>query len=577
MSRYQFTSPQYGVDVEVDLSPQVLELEADDVEPFWSRRARRHLLRMEGIETPGVIELLDTSDASLLFPTLPSMNRAWTWAPVMAFTLKAKAFDDGLYAAVDLLMQHGTPRLPGKRHLVEQLQQVVLEQWRQGNAEVLRPALVLLRSALSMTGALEEQDWKLKLLVKKAVAEFEASPGASKPLGFYTWTPELQALFKQDRLLQTPLQDEVATGLFSVLQSDALLLSGWKRHLGLLSRLTNPLSKPALDEGSGERCFFPPSDSHEGRLVKELFSDVAPPEGFQLVDELIARLRDGRLDSTPKPGAGWYDHQFHALAPLLLPERMPEAERLVIGPRYRAELEQQFRALFALTRETHIKQLEQLLAGGGMPLVVSPRLSIEPLAELYRRRADGYRFIRNVLGEFLGEPALANARRVCPEGTEEVPLLEELVWMENLFRGAHSIVRQELGFGDISEELLPASLLTRQWLRQWKEDPDLATDPRCVVPLFFDVERKKTKVTAVLGFHSTSVKARFLTPPRVEVYGSGGRSQGASGVIFSDASHLTARPVTAELYVSRVPDREEFQALCDEHGSAEAILEVLQR
>jgi hypothetical protein len=310
--------------------------------------------------------------------------------------------------------------------------------------------------------------------------------------------------------------------------------------------------------------------------VKALFGQVAPPEGFQLVDELMARLRDGRLDSTPTAESGWYDHQFHALVPFLMPERMPEAGRLVIGPRYRAELERQFRALFALTRETHIKQLEQLVAAG-RPLFVWPRLSIEPLAEFYRRRADGYRFIRNVLGEFLGEPALANSRRVLPKGTAEVPLLEELAWMENLFRGAHAIVRQELGFEDVAEAVLPASLLTRQWLRQWTRDPDLARDPRCVVPLFFDTERQKTKVSAVLGFHSTTVKARFLTPPQVTVYGRGGRFEGSSRVLFHHAQHVTARPVTAELYVSRVPERTEFQALCDELVSAEAILEALQR
>ncbi|MFP2908616.1 hypothetical protein ACLESD_26910 [Pyxidicoccus sp. 3LFB2] len=580
MSRYLFTPDGFDVDVEVDLSPQVLELEANADESFWSMRDRPDL-RRRGMKAEGdsdVIEVLDTTSPipPYLYPTLSGMERRWRWAPAMAFALKAKAFDDGLYAAVDLLVQHGTPRLRGKRQLVEQVQQLLLAQWQQGGSESLRPALVLLRAALSMTGTLEEPDRKLRLLVKQAIDSFEASPEASKPLGFYTWRPELKALFKQDRLLQTPLEEDVAGGLLAVLQSDASLLSAWRRHLGLLGQLTNPLSKPALDGGTGERCFFPPSDSHEGRLVKALFGQVPPPEGFQLVDELMARLRDGRLDSTPTAQSGWYEHQFHALVPFLVPERMPEAERLVIGPRYRAELEQQFRALFALTRETHIKQLEQVRAGG-RPLIVSPRLSIEPLAEFYLRRAEGYRFVRQVLGEFLGEPALANARRVLPKGTAEEPLLEELVWMEQLFRGAHAIVRQELGFGDLAEASLPAAMLTRRWLRQWTQDPDLARDPRCVVPLFFDEARGKTKVTAVLGFHSTIVKARFQRPPQVTLHGRGGAPTENRSVVFWEAQHVTARPVTAELYVSKVPDRVEFQALCDEHFSPQAILEALQR
>ena len=40
------------------------------------------------------------------------------------------AFDDGLYAAVGLLAQDGTPRLPGKRHLLEQVRRILRAQWQ---------------------------------------------------------------------------------------------------------------------------------------------------------------------------------------------------------------------------------------------------------------------------------------------------------------------------------------------------------------------------------------------------------------------------------------------------------------
>jgi hypothetical protein len=261
-----------------------------------------------------------------------------------------------------------------------------------------------------------------------------------------------------------------------------------------------------------------------------------------------------------------------------MPERMPEAERLLIGPRYRAELEQQFRALFALTRETHIKQLESVVAGAGVPpLIVTPRLSIEPLAEFYRRRADGYLFVRRMLCEALGTSALADAQRVLPTGRAEESLLDELVWMEQLFRGAHAIVREELGFEEVAEASLPAVSLTRRWLRQWTEDPALAQDPRCVVPLFFDLERQKLKVTAVLGFHSTSVEVGFRRRPKVRLTDHQGRPVSTEQVVFEQTTRTTVCPVTAELYVSRVPDRAEFQALCKRHGSTQAILAALQR
>ncbi|MFP2930653.1 hypothetical protein ACLESO_36735 [Pyxidicoccus sp. 3LG] len=158
----------------------------------------------------------------------------------------------------------------------------------------------------------------------------------------------------------------------------------------------------------------------------------------------------------------------------------------------------------------------------------------------------------------------------------EEPLLEELVWMEQVFRGAHAVVRQELGFEEVPEALLPAALLTRRWLRQWKEDPDLSRDPRCVVPLYFDQERGKTKVLAVLGFHSTSVEARFKERPTVHLSGPDGRGEASEQVLFPESRHSTVRPVSAELYVSRVPDRAEFHSLCDEHVTADAILKALE-
>ena len=553
MARSFFTSPSHGVDVEVDLSSQVLEVEATNPDAFQVASMR---------------------------PTLPGLAGRWDWAPAMAFAMKAKAFDDGLYAAVEFLAQAGTPLFPGKRHLLKEVHRVLRARWQPTSEDPLKSALLLVHAALSMTGTVEESDRKLRLLGMQAVKEFESNEGASKPLGFYTWNARLQGVFKQDRLLQTELGPDVAQTLLAALQSDERLLSTWRKHLALPARLTNPLAKPALDEDGRYRCFLPPSDSHEGQLVKKLFAAEAPPEGFQLVDELIARLQKRQLDSTPTAKSGWYDHQFHALVPLLFPERTPEADRLRVGPRYRAELNAQFRALFATTRETHIKQLGVAVGaapGSIPPLTLRPRLSIEPLAEFYRRRAESYLFVRQVLGELFGAHVLADARRVLPTGVSEEPLLEELLWMEQLFRGAHAIVRQELGFGEVEQGVLPTVLHTRRWLRHWTKDPDLSRDPRCVVPLFFDAGRQRTKVTAVLGFQATPVFVRFLKEPQVRLHAADAKVAASQPFTFGFSGYTTVRPVSAELYVSRVPDRDEFQALCGKHVSVPAILEALGR
>ena len=94
MSRYFFA--QHKLEIHVDLSSQVLNLELD-------KRSST------------------SSEARRLHPTLKGIDRKWNWVPAMAFALKAKAFDDGLYAAVELLTQNGTPLLPGRRRIVEQV------------------------------------------------------------------------------------------------------------------------------------------------------------------------------------------------------------------------------------------------------------------------------------------------------------------------------------------------------------------------------------------------------------------------------------------------------------------------
>jgi len=49
------------------------------------------------------------------------------------------------------------------------------------------------------------------------------------------------------------------------------------------------------------------------------------------------------------------------------PEQMPEAKKLEFSPSYQKELIDLFKAAIALTRETHIKQLEIPMAGAAMP------------------------------------------------------------------------------------------------------------------------------------------------------------------------------------------------------------------
>ena len=100
-----------------------------------------------------------------------------------------------------------------------------------------------------------------------------------------------------------------------------------------------------------------------------------------------------------------------------------------------------------------------------------------------------------------------------------------------------------------------------------------------MVPVFYDVERRKTKVWAVLGVTTRPLETWFATPPKLEsVTDEAGAAVDPSQVQmeWESARFTVAYPVMAEVYVDRILDRTEFRALCDEYKTAEAILGHLE-
>jgi hypothetical protein len=77
----------------------------------------------------------------------------------------------------------------------------------------------------------------------------------------------------------------------------------------------------------------------------------------------------------------------------------------------------------------------------------------------------------------------------------EQVLRAELSFMERLFLGACVTVMRELGIdpGATDWETVAAATCAH-WARSCGEDRDLAQDARTMLPLFFDIERRKTRV-----------------------------------------------------------------------------------
>jgi hypothetical protein len=547
----------------LDLSTQVLKLDIPEDRGYGDR---------EGKAEPD------------LKSSFYDLGRPGGFVPASMLGHKAKVFDDGLYAAVELAAEQGAGSHPGRKALLTKLTAAL-----SGASGAVLPAGAVVAASAKLRGLDVKLAGELAAAAEKERKAFLGDPKRSKPIGFYTWSEELVRIFQGDRMLQAELKPGPAAALARLIGGDKQLLAAYKATVELAARLTNPLARPDLGRlAAGEKAdegqryaVVPPSVSHETELIKKLYGNRPIPDGFNLADELISRIRAGKLSLAPRPESGWYDHQTYALEPLVIPEKMPEARRLELTEAYRRELVGLFKALLALTRETHIKQLEVPAAGAGMPsLIVAPRLSVEPLAAHYLRRARAYRFVRGVLERAFGKQALGKLRRMTPGGPMNVTLDEELSMMQGLFHGAYLTACDEVGIEPEADKTLAGGghrQLFRTWAKTYATDPDLQADIRVMVPIFYDLQRRKMKVWVVLGVAEKKLKVTFAKRPTVKsLVDASGKPADPKDITWDDATYKLAYFVTAERYVTKLLDRKELRALCDRHRKASVILEHLK-
>ena len=162
--------------------------------------------------------------------------------------------------------------------------------------------------------------------------------------------------------------------------------------------------------------------------------------------------------------------------------------------------------------------------------------------------------------------------------------------MEALFYGAHLTVSREMGLttaGSSAGRIKQGSGSRRrrfaEWVAKLEEDEDLGQDARMMVPVFYDVQRRKTKVWLFLGWTTKPLRIYFATPPRVvnAAPAAGGLlarlvgKRGQPKIVFTETYQDLACPVTAEVYVEKILNRDEFRGHYNAYKTKSAILESL--
>ncbi|HPO15720.1 MAG TPA: hypothetical protein PLI09_19920 [Candidatus Hydrogenedentes bacterium] len=527
-------------------------------------------------------------------PILPSAN---------LLDAAAKQFDDGLYATLDLACYRGEldGNVPGAVALVHEI-------FNRLPAD--SPAKPFLAAALQLAGKNVDLDSATAIAQKIFLDEFEANTVRSKPISFYTWTPELEQVWKFFKFLQkefwlffdgTGL--EIPLAVTAVLEADTNLMNQYRAIHRFYGRLTNPLICLPVDAMTGGKtnlrelakqfgtrhaavAMYPPSTSRENELFEQMFP-AGVPENVELMTELIRKIRSGEVDLTPKDNDGWYQYQVHALECLLLPDNAQEKDKLLLKAKYKKRLVEAFKAMITKRRETHARQLGitdsiEAPVQATPPKSINPRLRIEPCATVYLRTARAYGFLQNFLKTAIPIERLDALHGLRKSGPRELALGAELNSICQRFYGFYLIACEDIGmrpsFLDGEPvEVEPAKAAALAWLDKMNNDVDLACDTRIAVPIYFDPNIGKVRLWAVLGVRLANLDASYARPPKIR------RDQPDSqwqvpvdrlGV----AKVLIAVDEFAEVEVKadKIPNREEFRALCDKYKTKEEIVKALE-
>jgi len=508
----------------------------------------------------------------------------------------AKQFDDGLYAALDLACFRGeiglAPAAPVWAAAVLQ---------RLPKQSTARPFLA---AALELAGKTFDLAAAEKQESDRWLAQFERNQAASKPISFYTWTPELKQVWRFFRFLQHEFTEDdlaIPRDVAAVLQQNDDLR---KQHLAIndfYGRLTNPSiclpvdalidDKQALPQLAKEHlarraaaAVFPPSTSRETELFDRMFP-TGLPAGVNLMGVLIQRIRSGEVDLKPGENDGWYQHQVYALETLLLPAKGQENDKLLLTAEYKKRLVEAFKALATKRRETHARQLAKTKSSAAAPpqpkVQVSPRLRVEPCATFYLRNARAYAFLQDFLTAAVGRERLEKLHGLRQGGERPPTLHAELGAVRSRFYGFYLLSCEDIGMkpqladGELAD-LPAAKQAAKDWLGNLVNNVDLLCDARVSVQIFVD-PLHKTRIWATLGVRLAHLDASYAQPPRMRPKDGAGPWTEVESNQLGNSRYVIPVDEFAEIELagSSALTREELREACDRHKTKEEIVRGL--
>ena len=489
-----------------------------------------------------------------------------------------KQIDDTIYAGIEQAVQVGLePTLQPKQNILSE----ALDYLVANRSSAADEAIIWVSVALRLGGATPTIPTDLIAAVEAVESDFLASDMEAKPIGFYTWSEQLQQIWRQDRMLQRELPSpESSCALAAAIGANPDRQELYLRLTELYSKLTNPLRSSLVDmldigtepscSDFGTRAFLSASRTPEVTLFEELYPLGVPPE-TDLMADLISAIRDGLLDLAPRPEHGWYQYQLYALETLLVTDNSEERAKIAFMARYKERLQEAFTTMLVQHRETHVKQTGPVPVAA--PELFTPHFRLEPLATVYVRHARSYVFLETALDAVMGSTFLDTAVAVDADGNMAESLRERIHHGRDLFYGLYIVACQDIGLGFSLDavgdpgvwDYIPLGEAADQWLLDLPDDSIAQADVRVMIPIAY-LAGDRAKYWAVLGVRATIAGYSYIggtdvSPPDPEDQARVWLPTEQFLEVESSATPLT---------------REEFRELCDQHQTAAAIQAALE-
>lgn len=555
-------------------------LNFDGAENRSSRRFRFDVAAYTNDAEKNAAEVLYPSHSAMLNAQSPFTARMPSVQTVGTYV---KQLDDTIYAGIEHALQKGVPNVvDSKREIVSGSLTELLAHRDVANDS----AAVIAAAALRLGGATATVPSDLESRVQATIDGFHADTAQSRPIGFYTWSPELQGIWQQDRLLQQVISPAAACAFAHAIAADSARTLNYTSLTQLYSKLTNPLYSSLMDrlEVQGQAClelpiendrspaFLSSSTSAEITLFERLYPGGVPADA-DLMQDLISAIRNGTVDLTPAPNAGWYAYQTHALETLLVTDKSEERAKVGFTAKYKKRMQEAFATMLVQHRETHAKQLS-FARTASIHVVQRPDFTVEPLATVYVRHARSYVFLEKAIDAIYGAALLDQAHPVGANGEATETLRERIRRARDMFFAFYVRSAFELGFRPQLVEGEPAegewqgllAAATTTHLAELQSGEFSTADVRVVVPIA-QLSETRIKYWAVIGVRTTLASYSYLV--------------GSSMDAPSDVQAITRVALPTEQFIeytgsANPPTREELRAICDEKKTAAAIQAALE-